>query len=132
MAKRKKTEFMEWMDAKIAADPALARAVEERMAEMRIEQELVALREKEGLSQKDFAARIGATQPYIAKLESGKVQNLGLKTLAKYAAATGTRLTVSFEPTSHHRKPAAKRQGVVVRGRKTGRSTGEHTRREAN
>ena len=128
MAKRKKTEFMEWMDAKLAADPNFARAVEERMAEMRIEQELVALREKEGLSQKDFAARIGATQPYIAKLESGKVQNLGLKTLAKYAAATGTRLTVSFEPTSHHRKPANKRHGATVRTRRVGRRSAEHTR----
>ena len=117
MTRKKRTEFMEWMDAKLAADPELARAVEERLAEMRIEQELVALREREGLSQKELATRIGASQPYVAKLESGKVKNLGLKTLAKYAAATGTRLTVSFEPAAHHRKPAAKRRAATVRAR---------------
>ena len=127
MPKRKKTQFMVWMDAKIAADPELARAVEERLAEMRIEQELVALREKEGLSQKDFAVRIGATQPYIAKLESGRVQNLGLKTLAKYAAATGTRLTVRFEPTPRHRKTAG-RHGPTVSARRTPRPADRHVR----
>ncbi len=104
MAKRRGTELTKWMDAKLAADPELARAVDERLAEMRIEQELVSLREKEGLSQRDLALRIGASQPYVAKLESGRVQNLGLKTLIKYAAATGTRLTVSFEPDLRHRK----------------------------
>lgn len=127
MAKRKKTELMEWMDAKLAADPELARAVEERMAEMRIEQELVALREKEGLSQRDLAVRIGASQPYIAKLESGRVQNLGLKTLAKYAAATGTRLTVSFEPTPHHRKTTG-RHRATMRARRATPRAGRHVR----
>lgn len=107
MAKRKKTEVMEWMDS-VMADPETARAVEERMAEMKIEQELVALREKKGLSQRDLAERIGASQPYIAKLESGRVKNLGLKTLVKYAAATGTRLTVHFEPMPHPRKTATR------------------------
>jgi len=87
------------------------------MAEMRIEQELVALREKNGLSQRDLAERIGASQPYIAKLESGRVRNLGLKTLAKYAAATGTRLTVRFEPTPRPRKAAA-RPVVMIRAQK--------------
>jgi transcriptional regulator with XRE-family HTH domain len=117
MAKRKKTEVMEWLDG-VLADPALASAVEERLAEMKIEQELVALREKEGLSQRDLAIKIGTSQPYIAKLESGRVQNLGLKTLARYAAATGTRLTVSFEPIQHHRKPASRRQAATVRARR--------------
>ena len=112
MAKWKKTEVMEWLDS-VMADPETARAVEERMAEMRIEQELVALREKNGLSQRDLAERIGASQPYIAKLESGRVKNLGLKTLAKYAAATGTRLTVRFEPTPRPRKAAARPVAMI-------------------
>lgn len=112
MAKRKKTEVMEWLDS-VMADPETARAVEERMAEMRIEQELVALREKNGLSQRDLAERIGTSQPYIAKLESGRVKNLGLKTLAKYAAATGTRLTVRFEPTPRPRKEAARPVAMI-------------------
>jgi transcriptional regulator with XRE-family HTH domain len=126
MAKRKKTEVMEWLDG-VLADPALASAVEERLAEMKIEQELVALREKEGLSQRDLAVKIGTSQPYIAKLESGRVQNLGLKTLARYAAATGTRLTVSFEPIQHHSKPA-RRRAPAVRARSAARRTTRHPR----
>lgn len=105
----KKSDLMKWMDARLAADPELARAVEERLAEMRVEQELVALREKRGLTQKELAVRIGTTQPYVAKLESGRVQNLGLKTLVKYATALGSQLTVRFEPVRHHRKPARPR-----------------------
>ncbi len=108
MPKRKKTEVEEWLDG-ILADPVLASAVEERMAEMKIEQELVALREREGLSQRDLAMKLGTTQPYIAKLESGRVRNVGLKTLAKYAAATGTTLTVSFTPARQRRKATGTR-----------------------
>ncbi len=117
----KKTDFMKWMDAQLAEDPDLARAVDERLAEMRVEQDLVALRERKGLSQKELAARIGATQPYVAKLESGRVQNLGLKTLVKYATALGSQVTVRFEPVRHHRKPAGTR-ATTQRGRRTGRS----------
>ena len=117
---KKKTEVMEWLDG-VLADPELARAVEERLAEMRIEQELVALREKEGLSQRDLAVKLGTSQPYIAKLESGRVQNLGLKTLARYAAATGTRLTVRFEPMQHHSKPARRRVATARARSRRGR-----------
>lgn len=108
MPKRKKTEVEEWLDG-VLADPELASAVEERMAEMKIEQELVALREREGLSQRELAVKLGTTQPYIAKLESGRVQNVGLKTLAKYAAATGSTLTVSFAPARQRRKATGTR-----------------------
>jgi len=113
MAKRKKTEVMEWLDG-VLTDPALSSAVEERLAEMKIEQELVALRERGGLSQRDLALKIGTSQPYIAKLESGRVRNLGLKTLARYAAATGTRLTVSFEPVQHQSKPTRRPAGAAA------------------
>ncbi|MHB1045296.1 MAG: helix-turn-helix domain-containing protein [Thermoanaerobaculia bacterium] len=108
MPKRKKTEVEEWLDG-VLADPVLASAVEERMAEMKIEQELVALREREGLSQRDLAMKLGTTQPYIAKLESGRVRNVGLKTLARYAAATGSTLTVTFAPARRRRKATGNR-----------------------
>ena len=121
----KKSDLMKWMDARLAADPELARAVDERLAEMRVEQELVALREKKGLSQKELAVRIGATQPYVAKLESGKVQNLGLKTLVKYATALGSQLTVRFEPMRHHRKPAGA-GAATMSTRRLVRRTGPH------
>ena len=121
MPKRKKTEVEEWLDG-VLADPVLASAVEERIAEMKIEQELVALREREGLSQRDLAMRLGTTQPYIAKLESGRVRNVGLKTLAKYAAATGTTLTVSFAPARQGRKASGTRSTIQRPRRRTTRT----------
>ncbi len=121
MPKRKKTEVEEWLDG-VLADPVLASAVEERMAEMKIEQELVALREREGLSQRDLAMRLGTTQPYIAKLESGRVRNVGLKTLARYAAATGTTLTVSFAPARQGRKASGTRSTIQRPRRRTTRT----------
>jgi len=44
----KKTAFMKWVDRKIVKDASLRRLVEENLAEMRIEQELAALRERRG------------------------------------------------------------------------------------
>src|SRR5262249_13820860 len=89
---------------------------------MKLEQELVALREKRGLSQRDVAARIGTTQPYVAKLESGRIKTLGLKTLVKYATALDATLTVRLEPRRHAHTPARKAKKATV-------TAGEGTRR---
>jgi transcriptional regulator with XRE-family HTH domain len=48
----------------------------------------------------------GTTQPYVAKLESGRIKNLGLKTLVKCATALDARLTVRLVP--RHAAPAAR------------------------
>ena len=76
MGKRKKTPFMEWIDGQLDRDPQLRRRVEEALNEMRLEQDLIALREELGMSQKQIAKRMGVSQPAIAKMESGKAKNL--------------------------------------------------------
>ena len=48
----KKTGFMRWIDDELDADPRLARAVEDLVVEMKLEQQIVALREKRGLTQR--------------------------------------------------------------------------------
>ena len=93
----KKTAFMQWIDGELKADKAFARRVDTLVNEMKIEQELVALREKRGISQRAAARLIGASQPYVAKLESGRIKNLGIKTLVKYATALGGRLTLKID-----------------------------------
>ncbi len=94
----KKTAFMRWIDGELRADKDFARRVDELVNEMKIEQELVALRERRGISQRAAAKLIGASQPFVAKLESGRVKNLGVKTLVKYATALGGKLTLRIEP----------------------------------
>ena len=101
----KKTAFMQWVDGQLKSDKDFARRVDELVNEMKIEQELVALREKRGISQRAAAKLIGASQPYVAKLESGRIKNLGVKTLVKYATALGGKLTLRIEA-SAGAKPA--------------------------
>ena len=50
-----------------------------------------------GLTQEELAERMGTSQSAIARLESGRSRP-STTTLAKLAAATGTKLRVSFVP----------------------------------
>jgi len=88
-AKTKKTPFMDWIDGELERDPGLRKQVEEILNEMRLEQDLIALREERGLSQSNLARLLGVSQPAIAKIESGKAKNLRLKTLLRLATALG-------------------------------------------
>lgn len=94
----KKTAIMRWIDSRLRSNPRLARDVDTLLREMRLEQELVALRERLGLSQRELAKRLGASQPYVAKLESGRIKNIGVATLVKYARAVGASVTIKIEP----------------------------------
>jgi len=50
-----------------------------------------------GLTQEQLAQRMDTTQSVIARLESGRTRP-STHTLQRLAAATGTRLNISFEP----------------------------------
>jgi DNA-binding transcriptional regulator YiaG len=63
----KKTAVMEWIDDRLKADPRLAREVDEILSEIRLEQDLAALREKRKLTQRQVAELLGTSQPYVAK-----------------------------------------------------------------
>ena len=89
--KRAKTQsaVMNWIDKQLEQDSGLRQQVEEMLNEMRIEEDLLALRRRKGLSQRQLAKTLGVSQPAIAKIESGKVKNLELRTLVRYATALG-------------------------------------------
>jgi len=55
----KSTGFMKWVDDELEADPRLARAVEDLLVEMKLEQQIVALRERRGLTQRQLAKLLG-------------------------------------------------------------------------
>ena len=57
---------------------------------------MVRARAAANLTQSELAARIGTTQSAIARLEGGRLSP-SVKTLRRYAEATGMRLTVGFE-----------------------------------
>jgi len=76
-------------------DPAFRREYEALDEEFSIARELIAARTSAGLSQEEVAKRMGTTQSAVARMESGK--NLpSLRTLIRYADATGTRPVVKL------------------------------------
>jgi len=111
MARKRVTDngaIMKWMDEQLA-DPDRRARVDELLAAMTLEQELVGLRERRGLTQVQLAQRAGLSQPMIAKLESGKMKNYELRTLVRVAAALGVEVKVTFAPArrTRSRKKAA-------------------------
>lgn len=98
-------DVMRWVDDQLAQDPVLRERVERRMAAMRVEEDLVALREARGLSQAQLAKLLGVSQPAVAKLESGS-QNLTLRTLVRVVTALGGEIRLTI------RKPTAKVVGI--------------------
>jgi transcriptional regulator with XRE-family HTH domain len=99
---------MHWIDEQLVADPHLARAVADLVSEMKLEQQIVALRESRGLTQQGLAKLLGTSQPYVAKLESGRVKNLGIQTLVKCAHALGASVDIRMRPLSPARRRSKK------------------------
>ena len=93
---RKEPSLLDWLDGKVNRSPDIRRLSDEMLNEMRIEQELAALREAKGVSQVKLAKRLGVSQPYIAKFESGRVKNPGLRTVIRYATALGARVQLKI------------------------------------
>jgi len=58
---------------------------------------LIEARKRAGLTQEQLARRMKTTQAAIARLEGGGSKP-STRTLERYAAATGSRLRVVFEP----------------------------------
>jgi DNA-binding XRE family transcriptional regulator len=78
----------------------LRREVEDELAQILIEHKIANLRKRRGLTQAALARRSGVSQPMIAQIESGKLNNLTLKTLARTARALGASLKIDLVPCS--------------------------------
>ncbi len=85
----------------------LRREVEDQLARILIEHKIATLRKRRGLSQAALAKRSGVSQPMIAQIESGKLNNLTLRTLARTAAALDANLRIDLVPRSASRKRAS-------------------------
>lgn len=93
MRKNTKEPFNSWLKRTLTEDPALAARVEKRLAEMRIEQDLIALRQSRGLTQAQLAKMLGVSQPAVAKMEA-EGGNLEIRTLARAAEVLDARLEI--------------------------------------
>ena len=84
--------FEEWRK-----DPDYVQAYDALEDEFALVKQLTAARAKANLSQAELAERMGTSQSAIARMESGRAMP-STRTLEKLAAATGTKLRISFEP----------------------------------
>src|SRR5438477_6300278 len=83
----------------------LRRQVEDELSQILIEHKIAKLRKRRGLTQAELARRSGVSQPMIAQIESGTLNNLTLKTLARTASVLGAKLKIDLVP----RRTAKKR-----------------------
>jgi len=81
-----------WMKSK-----KYRKAHEELAPEFDIARAVIAARVTAGLTQEQLARRMDTTQSVIARLEGGRTRP-STQTLERLAAATGTRLRITFEP----------------------------------
>lgn len=82
----------EWMK-----DPEYRAEYEASQPAFDLMRALMRARVDSGLTQAQIAERMGTTQSAIARLE-GWSANPSVRTLRRYAEATGTRLRIGFEP----------------------------------
>ena len=75
--------------------------------EFRLARVLIDTRSRAGLSQAELAARMKTSQSYIARIEGGRVRP-STAVLERLAKATGTRLSITFEPEGRREAKAVK------------------------
>ncbi len=73
------------------------KAHEELAPEFALARAVIQARVSAGLTQEQLAKRMETTQSVVARLESGRTRP-STQTLERLAAATKTRLTITFEP----------------------------------
>lgn len=76
-------------------DAEYRREYEALEGEFAVVEELIKARARAGLTQAQVAERLGISQPAIARIEGGR--NLSVKTLERYAKATGGKLRITIE-----------------------------------
>ncbi|MCK5007687.1 MAG: helix-turn-helix transcriptional regulator [Spirochaetia bacterium] len=70
-------------------DPELRREYDAIEEEFTLAREIIDLRKRRNLTQKELAEQVGTSQPAIARIESGSYKNISLSFLRRLADALG-------------------------------------------
>ncbi len=92
MRSRSTDELDELIAGRSLANPEFPAMVDEALAARELLRELTQARLAKGLSQTVVAARMGSSQPVVARIERGD-RDVRVSTLARYAAAVGRRIS---------------------------------------
>lgn len=77
-------------------DPEFRKAWEEQEEEFEVAKEVIKLRLKAGMTQKELAKKAKTSQPAIARLESGSYRNVSMNFLRKVGYALNVEPRISF------------------------------------
>ena len=75
---------------------------QEELDKLRLVDALIALRQRQGLTQQTLAKRLKVSQPFIAKLERAETHNYTLDTLIKVVEALNGELVIHLRPKKSH------------------------------
>lgn len=98
---------LEALKKRLLADPATKAEYDALATEFSVASELIAARARAGLTQAQVAERMQTTQSTVARMESGRMLP-SLRTLSRYAEATGSRAVVRLESTQQIARDLAK------------------------
>lgn len=96
MARRK--TLMDEVHEELRRDRELDTLYQRELARLQLANQIAGLRQRAGLSQAELARRVGTKQAGIARMERSTYRGYTVGTLAKIAAATGSRLEVRLVP----------------------------------
>ena len=91
--------------------PGYAKAYAALEAEFELASLLIGVRARAVLSQEQLAARMKTTRAVISRLESGRMKP-SLRTLERFARATGHKLKIAFEPQKPRKQGTRRSVGV--------------------
>ncbi len=87
----------EYIDKRSKKSTTFAKEYKKENQQLQVAVEVHNLRDKLGMTQREFAKQVGKPQSTIARIESGKM-NVSINVLNEIAEATNQKLTVKFEP----------------------------------
>jgi DNA-binding XRE family transcriptional regulator len=88
-------------------NPAFRKEYDALEDEFEVAKQIIELRLKQKMTQKELAKRVQTSQSCIARLESGNYRNLSLSFLRRVGGALGVRPHVTFQK-SHFRATSGK------------------------
>lgn len=86
------------MKAELMAKPEFKASYDALEGEFALARAIIEARVRAGLTQEQVAEKMGTSLVAVERLEAGQIPP-STKTLLKFAEATGTRLSISFQPT---------------------------------
>jgi transcriptional regulator with XRE-family HTH domain len=98
---------MDEIRAEVAQDRDLNAAFQRELTRLQLANQIADARKRAGLSQAQLAERIGTKQTGVARMERAGTTGFTTTTLAKIAAATGSKLEVQLTSRAPRRRRVA-------------------------